>query len=1357
MVKRLLLAALLAVAPAAAAVNTTTINGNVVMPNGAAATAGTVKFTLSSPGTTLDGSTSQLVATETTCTIIAAGAIAGPGGVGSCALVPNDGITPAGTYYLARFSVSAPIARTWDLKLKIDVTPDPVNVGAITRIDVPPGITVGPFVQVVDAEPSGACTTLEMPRFARSTNRLCDCDSGSWACPSSGGGSVSDAAYNATTWNGDTTNAPSKNAARDQFELQNECSEISGCVVGALAVEVDGSTTNELQNLFQTIDASSGTDPVADANADTLTITGGTGITVTGNSTTDTLTIATSALLTEVDGSTTNEIQNLFQTIDAPSGTDPVADSSTDTLTLTAGGGVTVTGDATTDTVTIAAVDTSATNELQNLFSTVSTTSGTAPVADANADTLTLTAGTGITITGDSSTDTITIAATGGGAFNSADVDDAVWSDGATEAEIQYTYNLSSGTDPVVKYQDNNVDFSTAVTATSFSADRSTTVGGSIELPEGSNNGSAFVGFIAPASIATAGGLCQLLDAVNGTGMIPASCISGGGGTQNLFETINASSGTDPVADATTDTLNMAAGTGITVTGDSSTDTITIATTALLTEVDGSTTNELQNIFQTVDAPAGTDPIADSTTDTLTITTGTGITVTGDSTTDTLAFAVVDQSATNEIQNIFQTVDASSGTDPVADGSTDTLVVTGGTGITVTGDSTTDTLTIATTALLSEVDGSTTNEIEVSDEIATFPTGYSAANFNGATTQAVSQDDLYDLIHTMDADDDGKVDVLDLASAGFVITSAGGVPSVGATSADLAGVLSNETGSGVVVYGTAPTIADAILTGKIDRNNVAVDDDDCTGEQGLFWYDTTDSAFEYCNANSGTPAVLGGGSNGITAGSADNQIPRSVGTTAAVDFPTSNQPTISDAGAVAMPGGLTVTCTDCLTDANVVNTITASNYLPQAGGVMSGELDADALGIEFEPGDALTDCSTFPATGGGIYYDDSEGKLKKCQDNVLTDLAPASGSTTTLAADSGGATTGATVTVTGGAGIATSRAGDTVTLATASGEQNFLAAGVLTCASAADSGKALVTAAGTPLQYCDTTGTTLRYAAYGNSSGASTAVMCGSVCISDSEVDGNITIQGGAIDTTPIALVQSATPAPTVEGRIEWDTDDNRIVVGDGAAAQTFYPGPHTTDTGITALTGEVTASGNGSQAATIADNVTVTGWVMGASTANLAGADTNTTALATTSFVQQEINGAGQRSLTCASGNCDADVELYTRIESIAIDNPVAGDSGTVQLMFPTAVTLTRVACSTDVGTVSIQFDERAAATPNTAGSDIFSAALSCTTTQAATTTFGGAGTAAVAARVPLNLVISSPASTPTKLRIFVEYTIDD
>lgn len=59
---------------------------------------------------------------------------------------------------------------------------------------------------------------------------------------------------------------------------------------------------------------------------------------------------------------------------------------------------------------------------------------------------------------------------------------------------------------------------------------------------------------------------------------------------------------------------------------------------------------------------------------------------------------------------------------------------------------------------------------------------------------------------------------------------------------------------------TSWTLTTPLFSGKMDADAGSVNDDDCTGEQGFFWYDDTDSAFEFCNANSGTPVVLGGGS-----------------------------------------------------------------------------------------------------------------------------------------------------------------------------------------------------------------------------------------------------------------------------------------------------------------------------------------------------------------------------------------------------------------------------------------------------------------------------------------------------------------
>ena len=78
-----------------------------------------------------------------------------------------------------------------------------------------------------------------------------------------------------------------------------------------------------------------------------------------------------------------------------------VADSATDTLTLIAGTGITITTDATTDTITF--------TNAQNTFSTVAVTGQSNVAADSATDTLTLAAGSGISITTDAGTDTVTI------------------------------------------------------------------------------------------------------------------------------------------------------------------------------------------------------------------------------------------------------------------------------------------------------------------------------------------------------------------------------------------------------------------------------------------------------------------------------------------------------------------------------------------------------------------------------------------------------------------------------------------------------------------------------------------------------------------------------------------------------------------------------------------------------------------------------------------------------------------------------------------------------------------------------------------------------------------------------------
>ena len=131
----------------------------------------------------------------------------------------------------------------------------------------------------------------------------------------------------------------------------------------------------------------------------------------------------TSALKTKLEGiSSGAEVnQNAFSTIAVSGQTSVNSDSNTDTLNLAAGTGITLTTDAGTDTVTITSTATGSANDA---FKTISVAGQNDVVADGATDTLTLAAGSNITLTTDAATDTITIASTasGGGGGGSVNV-----------------------------------------------------------------------------------------------------------------------------------------------------------------------------------------------------------------------------------------------------------------------------------------------------------------------------------------------------------------------------------------------------------------------------------------------------------------------------------------------------------------------------------------------------------------------------------------------------------------------------------------------------------------------------------------------------------------------------------------------------------------------------------------------------------------------------------------------------------------------------------------------------------------------------------------------------------------------
>ena len=136
-----------------------------------------------------------------------------------------------------------------------------------------------------------------------------------------------------------------------------------------------------------------------------------------------------------------------------------------------------------------------------------------------------------------------------------------------------------------------------------------------------------------------------------------------------------------------------------------------------------------------------------------------------------------------------------------------------------------------------------------------------------------------------------------------------------------------------------------------------------------------------------------------------------------------------------------------------------------------------------------------------------------------------------------------------------------------------------------------------------------------------------------------------------------------------------------------------------------------------------------------------------TAAELSQDATTSGSNAVTLAT-------KFKTEIKSASIDAPTTADTNKIQWYFPAAVTITRVVCSVGSATsITIQLDERAEATPNTAGTNVMTAALVCDADSQATTTFTNA---TIAARVPLNLQVTAASGTPSSLRVHVEYTID-
>jgi hypothetical protein len=328
----------------------------------------------------------------------------------------------------------------------------------------------------------------------------------------------------------------------------------------------------------------------------------------------------------------------------------------------------------------------------QNLFATFTPDSGGNIVADAVADTLTLTGGEGITTVGTPGTDTISVDMDISGLTNEdpdTDADEFVFDNGtnhravgfltmsekifakqkvvkasveaATTANITLSGEqtidgvLTSASRVLVKDQSTasqNGVYDTAAgawtRASDFDGNDEAELGQAVLVEAGTvNSGRFFYTSTAPATVGTN----------------DWNWSQGGGGNINVFETFTPDSGGNVVADSENDTLTLAGGTGIATVGTPGTDTVTF---------------DLDINALTTDTPAGGDFVAFA--DITESNTPNKVTV------DNLMAVASNQA--------FGTITPDSGTSPVADSGSDTLAIAGGEGIATAGDSGTDTLTI---------------------------------------------------------------------------------------------------------------------------------------------------------------------------------------------------------------------------------------------------------------------------------------------------------------------------------------------------------------------------------------------------------------------------------------------------------------------------------------------------------------------------------------------------------------------------------------------------------------------------------------------------------------------------------------
>jgi hypothetical protein len=354
-------------------------------------------------------------------------------------------------------------------------------------------------------------------------------------------------------------------------------------------------------------------------------------------------------------------------------------------------------------------VPVAAESSLPNSFSTIAIAGQTSVAADTTADTLTLVAGTGITLTTNAGTDTITITGT------------------ASTGNITFLANTIDSAD------------STAITFTpTVSFDSDIIVGNAIVFPDGTYQQTSAVGIPGPEGppgpagatgagtgdvVSSGGGYVDnrivRYDGVSGTiiqvssasisddGLLTATSFSGDGSLITALNATELTSGTIPNARFP---ATLPAASGVNLTALNATELTSGTVPVLRLGASGTRDNTTylrgdntwaavvggssSNSFETIVVAGQSSVVADSATDTLTLVAGSNITITTNDSTDTITIAAAGGGTASDS---FTTIAVAGQSNVVADSATDTLTIVAGTGISITTDAGTDTITVTNT------------------------------------------------------------------------------------------------------------------------------------------------------------------------------------------------------------------------------------------------------------------------------------------------------------------------------------------------------------------------------------------------------------------------------------------------------------------------------------------------------------------------------------------------------------------------------------------------------------------------------------------------------------------------------------